>query len=189
MKAIDVLMEEHRVIERVLNALDRAVTRLEHGQAIRTAFFLDAAEFFAGFADGCHHRKEEGVLFEEMAASGMPTSMGPIGVMLSEHEEGRRLTRGIRDAAASLDHGSEDPEQVRRRLAGYARRYIALLRDHIAKEDQVLFPMAGELLPKERQDALLTGFAKVEHAEAGEGAHSKYLALAERLERDAGTRD
>ena len=60
------------MIERVLLALETAAERVEQGQAVRPGFFLDGADFIKGFADGCHHHREEGVLFKEMAAAGMP---------------------------------------------------------------------------------------------------------------------
>ena len=53
MKATQELMMEHRVIERVVATLDQAAGRLENGEAIRPGFFLDAADFVKGFADGC----------------------------------------------------------------------------------------------------------------------------------------
>jgi hemerythrin-like domain-containing protein len=49
MEATDILMSEHRVIERVLAALETAVQRLEQGQEVRPGFFLDAADFIKGF--------------------------------------------------------------------------------------------------------------------------------------------
>src|SRR5665647_2426724 len=63
MRATEALMQEHRVIERVLDALEIAASHLERERPVRPGFFLEAADFIAGFADGCHHRKEEGVLF------------------------------------------------------------------------------------------------------------------------------
>lgn len=78
MKATQVLMEEHRVIERVLNSLQAGADRLECGQPVRPEFFLDAADFIKGFADGCHHKKEEGVLFIKMEQAGMPAQGGPL---------------------------------------------------------------------------------------------------------------
>lgn len=181
MKATDILMQEHRVIERVLDVLQTAADRLAQGTAVRPGFFLEAADFISGFADGCHHRKEEGVLFPAMTASGMPVGEGPIGVMLHEHEEGRRLTGGMREAARRLEAGDA---LARGQVVANAKGYVALLRDHIAKEDGVLFPMAAQVLAPASQDRLLEGFAGVEHAETGPGVHEKYLALAERLERE-----
>ncbi|HEX7025059.1 MAG TPA: hemerythrin domain-containing protein [Gemmatimonadales bacterium] len=178
MKATEILMNEHRIIERVLDALETAAARLESGEAVRPEYFLDAADFIAGFADGCHHRKEEGVLFVELAASGMPPDQGPVAVMLDEHERGRAFTRAIRAAARRLAEGDTE---ARRALVTNTRGYVALLRDHIAKEDEVLFPMADQLIPPDRHDQVLAGFARVEHLDAGPGAHQKFLDLAERL--------
>ena len=73
MKASEILMQEHRLIERVLDALEIAAGHLERSHAVAPAFFLEAADFIAGFADGCHHRKEEGVLFGAMIESGVPS--------------------------------------------------------------------------------------------------------------------
>jgi hemerythrin-like domain-containing protein len=81
MKATEILMDEHRVIERVLTALERAAERLEQGGKLDPGFFVDATDFIRGFADGCHHQKEEGVLFKAMTAAGMPTDQGPIAVI------------------------------------------------------------------------------------------------------------
>jgi hemerythrin-like domain-containing protein len=54
------------------------------------------------------------------------------------------------------------------------------------KEDNILFPMAEQLLPASEQERVAQGFEHVEHEETGEGIHEKYLALAESLERELG---
>jgi hemerythrin-like domain-containing protein len=182
MQATDTLMEEHRVIERVLTSLEQAARRLERGEQVRPGFFIDAADFIKGFADGCHHKKEEGVLFVAMVDAGLPRQVGPIAVMLSEHEQGRVYTHGMREAALRLQAGDAS---ARGEVVQNALGYVALLRQHIEKENGVLFPMANEMIPVARQDAVYEGFEHVEHEETGEGVHEKYLALAESLEREA----
>jgi hemerythrin-like domain-containing protein len=67
-------------------------------------------------------------------------------------------------------------------VASNALGYSALLRQHIAKEDNILFPMAGQVIPLDQQDALVDEFERVEHEDTGAGVHEKYLALAEKLE-------
>lgn len=181
MKATDILSEEHRVIEQVLNSLELAANRLENGQTVRPEFFLSAADFIRGFADGCHHQKEEGVLFKHMEAQGMPVQGSPIGVMLAEHELGRQYTRELLSAAQGMQAGEAASDQ---RALQSARSYVALLRQHIFKEDKILFPMADHVIPAEEHAAVWDEFEHVEHAETGEGVHEKYLALAKALEQE-----
>jgi hemerythrin-like domain-containing protein len=182
MQATDILMSEHRVIERVIASLETEAGKLAAGQAVRPGFFLDAADFIKGFADGCHHRKEEGVLFEAMVAAGLPKQAGPVAVMLAEHEQGRAYTCGMREAAQRLEAGdSSAGADVVRNALGYA----ALLRGHIQKEDGILFPMAGQVIPAAKQAQVAEDFERVEHEETGAGVHEKYLGLAEALEREA----
>jgi hemerythrin-like domain-containing protein len=182
MKATEILSSEHRVIERVIQSLETAAKRLDAGQTVRPGFFLDSADFIKGFADGCHHKKEEGVLFQAMLDNGLPPRNSPVAVMLDEHEQGRAFTRGMRQAAERLQAGdaSAAPSVVEN-----ARGYGALLRQHIYKEDNILFPMADRVIPTDQYDRVLDGFEHVEHEETGEGVHEKYLALAERLEKEA----
>ena len=179
MKAIEILMEEHQVILRVITAMEQASQRLESGKMPAT-FFVEAAEFIKGFADGCHHKKEEGVLFVAMTAHGVPQQGGPIGVMLAEHEQGRAFTRGMREAALKMIDG--ETTQAGAVLAN-ARGYTALLRQHIQKEDNVLFPMAVKVIPPQEQEKVVEDFERIEHEETGEGIHEKFLGLAEKLEK------
>ena len=183
MQATDILVSEHEVILSVVEALEAAADRLEAGAPIRPGFFEDAAAFFKGFADGCHHAKEEGALFPAIEKHSPAAQNGPVGVMLSEHEQSRAYIRGLREAAQRLGAGDES---ARAEVLSNARGYARLLRQHILKENTVLFPLAGRLIPADEHDAVLDAFERVEHEETGEGVHEKYLALAEALRSEAG---
>ena len=181
MQATEILKEEHRVIERVITSLEQATQRLERGERVRPGFFADAAQFVTGFADGCHHKKEEGVLFKAMVANGLPTEGGPVNEMLGEHEQGRAFTRAMREAAQRWEGGDASARQA---VIRNAHGYAALLRQHIAKEDGILFPLADQVIPPAEQDRLSDGFEHIEHEETGAGVHEKYLALASHLEQE-----
>jgi hemerythrin-like domain-containing protein len=66
-----------------------------------------------------------------------------------------------------------------------ARGYVRLLRAHIQKEDQILFPMADQVIPPSQHSKVEQEFDRVEREESGAGAHARYHALAETLERAA----
>jgi hemerythrin-like domain-containing protein len=172
MKGTEILMDEHRVIEQVLNCLEKLADRCEAGEKLDGRSALEALEFFRNFADRCHHGKEEGHLFPLLEARGLRRQGGPTGVMLHEHEEGRGLVTAM---ARAVEH--DRPHEFVR----HARAYVGLLREHIRKEDHCLFPMAASLLSGTDAESLGERFEHVEHAEMGEGAHERYLRLANDL--------
>lgn len=182
MKATDILKQEHRIIERMLTSLEQITDRLEQGGEVKPQFFVAAADFAAEFADGCHHRKEENGLFQAMIERGMPRDAGPIAVMLAEHEQGRVYTQAIRTGAERLRAGEAD---ARLQVILNARGYIALLRQHITKEDTILFRLADQALPAADQERLAEEFERIAREEAGPGSHQKYLAVVEALEKEA----
>lgn len=180
MKATEILKEEHRVIDRVLAVLERAAARLEQGERVPEDLFPKAVEFIRGFADRCHHGKEEGSLFPLLERQGIPKEGGPVGVMLFEHEEGRRWVRLMEEAGIGYRRGEAE---ARRNLIEAARGYSELLREHIDKEDHVLFVIADRVLTETDQTELLKQFEGVEQEEMGERVHAHFLHLTEELEK------
>ena len=180
MKATEILMEEHRQIEGLLTSLELAAKSLASGRAVPAGFFLKAADFIMGFTDGCHHKKEEGILFVALVATGMSNDTGPVAMMLSEHEQGRRLTRAMRAGAEKMQGG--DPAAASQ-VAQNALGYVTLLRQHIQKENRILFPMADRTIPVEQQPQITAAFDHFEQEETGQGVHEKYLSLAAELEK------
>lgn len=173
-----ILSNEHRVIEVVLDCLEQIA-----GQAVTTGTLdRDSAEqavdFFRTFADGCHHGKEEKHLFPAMVAKGVPERGGPVGVMLAEHEQGRGYIRTMSDQIAAAAEGDADAIDM---FAGAAKAYVAMLRAHIMKEDQVLFPLADRMMTDEDERSLMAAYDHVEHHHMGEGTHERYLEIASRL--------
>lgn len=178
MRATEILSQEHRVIELVLACVDRIADDATAKGAIDAASARDALSFIRTFADGCHHGKEEERLFPAMERRGMPREAGPTAVMRYEHELGRGHVKAMDAALTAFEAG--DASGVAR-FAKEAHGYVELLRDHIAKEDDILFPMADGMLDARAQEELLREFHHVEEHEMGAGTHERFLALAQSL--------
>ena len=178
MRPTDILERAHRVIEQVLTCLERIADQGLANERLDEVSARQALDFFQTFADGCHHGKEESHLFPLMEAKGFPRLGGPTGVMLHEHEEGRQHIRAMHEALPGAATGQDTSL---REFARHARAYVDLLRQHILKEDQRLFPMANQVFSPEDQARLLDRFAHVEHHDMHEGTHQKYLELADTL--------
>ena len=175
MKPTDILSSEHRVIEQVLDCLERIIAESKANGRLEAASAQDAVSFFRTFADQCHHGKEEAHLFPAMEARGFPRESGPTGVMLAEHEAGRGYVRAMSEA---IDAAARGDRAALSRFAEAGTGYIGLLRQHIEKEDHCLFSMANEVLTDGDQAELTAKFEKVEAEEVGRGTHERFLAIA-----------
>src|SRR5450759_661527 len=129
-KAIADLMNEHEAILSAIQILESMIAIEEKTASVETRDIHDFIGFLKEFADKCHHGKEEGLLFPAMIGAGVPDKGGPIGVMLAEHAQGRKL---IGDMEESI---STDVDRMK--LAQAAMEYATLLRNHIQKENMIL---------------------------------------------------
>jgi hemerythrin-like domain-containing protein len=174
----DILMTEHRLIEQVLNCLEKIVQQADAEKKLDETSALEAIDFARSFADGCHHAKEEAHLFPVMEANGFSGGCSPVAVMMREHELGRLYIQGM---AATVEGASAGESEALKWFVQHGQSYIKLLREHIRKEDICLFPAANHRLTDRDQEQLLAAVEKVEAEEIGKGTHEKYRALANQL--------
>jgi hemerythrin-like domain-containing protein len=151
-----VLRDEHRVILRVIDVLERLAKRARDGRFEGEAL-ARCVEFFRLFADACHHAKEEDLLFPVLEMRGIPRDGGPIGMMLYEHQLARQFTQEMGAAVEARRQGEADADT---RFLDAAQKYIDLLRNHIYKENNVLFRMGDQAMSDEDQSELRDKFCE-----------------------------
>jgi hemerythrin-like domain-containing protein len=97
-----------------------------------------------------------------------------------EHDKGREFVKGMEEAALQALSGKEGYEE---RIAENARGYLELLREHISREDTILYPLAERVMKEELRDEILEGYrqAGLRTPELEE----RYRALVEQYERSA----
>jgi hemerythrin-like domain-containing protein len=178
MDAIETLMNEHRTIERVLDALVGFADETVRKGSTEKEELSRFVTFVREFADAYHHGKEEDVLFVAMVEHGFPSNGGPIAVMLHEHDQGRAYVGGLAEKAAQ---DAEWTAADRQEVAELARAFSDLLHAHIHKEDAILYPMAEQHLPPEVMAAVGDACEAYEADEARAGKHGALHALAEEL--------
>jgi hemerythrin-like domain-containing protein len=162
-KATADLRNEHEAILHVFKILDamRASDSQDADQQLR--FGNELVNFLKIFADKCHHGKEENYLFTALEALGVPNVNGPIGVMLHEHVLARQHIAAMGAALAGKDLPA---------FKQSALDYQKLLRQHIAKEDEILFTLADRVLDDEKQAELFEEFETWEEKVVGHGVHA-----------------
>jgi hemerythrin-like domain-containing protein len=178
MKATEILIHEHDLILRGIGVLERMARIANGGTDLPAGDARAIIEFIRQFADGCHHAKEEGVLFPAMEAAGIPNQGGPIGMMLMEHDQGRAAVRRMDEAVSAFGTGPAPFEA----FAQAAFEYSALLSTHIFKENNVLFRMADQRIPTAQDAVMLAAYDEHEAKANASGAYARYQAVVEGLE-------
>ena len=149
MALTSILSREHQVVLGKLRQLEDALSELD----------LKVLEEVLRFMEGdlpLHRKKEEEVLFPALGRH-IGTETGPIAVMLQEHEAELNHLRDLRAAVDDLKGGGDAGNRVR----GSARAILELLRAHIRKEDEILFPMAEQRLTPEEHAEVARSMAAI----------------------------
>jgi len=159
------LVNEHRLILRMLDVLERVARATADGEYSDFRFYLEAVDFIRQYADRFHHAKEEDVLFQALVKNGMPAANSPIAAMLIEHDQGRALVKAMESAAHGALAGEADQAGV---VADNALQYVALLREHIEKEDGILYPLAERTIPATLRSEIIRGYQVAESQVPGD---------------------
>jgi hemerythrin-like domain-containing protein len=170
------LINEHEGILFGLNILEKMVLMINAKNTVETEDIIEIIDFLKLFADKCHHGKEEGLLFPAMEKAGIQKESSPIGQMLFEHNEGRKYLSQIK---GSINNGVLD-ENI---FIQSASDYIKLLRNHINKENNILFPLGDKMIPEEAEKELLKSFEKFEEEVMGKGTHEKLHKILHKFEK------
>lgn len=171
------LMIEHRLIERMISALNKEGKRIEQG-GTPNAHFNDAAiDFLRVYADRCHHGKEEDILFTKLATKSMAPSMRQAMERLKEeHALARGLVGQLEQHNLHFRSGDATAAKgIARTLSEITRLYP----DHIAREDKEFFPTAMTYLEKGERDEMLQAFDAFDK----KLIHDKYKAVVEGVEK------
>ncbi len=174
MKATQQLKDEHEGIKIMLKIMEVISGNLEKDRNLNIDHFEKIIDFIKGFADKCHHGKEEEIFFPALINHGMPQEGGPIGVMLFEHEQGRNFIKELSHAFDEFKKGNKNAiDEIVKNTSGY----IQLLRNHIEKENNILFMMADKVLNDAEQSEIADSFEELKAKKIGIGKHEEYHKL------------
>lgn len=178
MKATQQLKDEHEGIKLMLSIMEKIADNLNNGNELNTDHYKKIVDFLKTFADKCHHGKEENILFPAMENHGVPNAGGPIGMMLYEHEQGRGFIKEMSEALLNVEKGNKDSVK---NVISASGNYANLLRNHIEKENNILFMMADQVLTEPEQSQLFDEFEELEVEKIGLGKHEEYHHLLKEL--------
>ncbi|MEK6875456.1 MAG: hemerythrin domain-containing protein [Nanoarchaeota archaeon] len=153
-KTIRILVDEHKNILAIADVIEKECNEIDKGKKVDEEFFRKVIDFIRNYADKFHHAKEEDILFKEFCKTAEKGGLhcNPVEQMLYEHDSGRNFVKGIEDRMK---------EKNRKKVIENALCYVQLIREHIFKEDNILYPMAEEALSMKTQKEMLSKFEKI----------------------------
>jgi len=154
MQSTDFLSQEHKVILRALDVLDAVAALAEAQGEVDSEDTGKILDFLRWFADAHHQAKEETILFPAIKAHAASEDR-PVRHMIFEHDQERQRIEDI-EKDVRLGRLSD--------FASRASRLSSTLRNHIYKEDELLFPAADALLTPQEDQVLAEELSRFETA-------------------------
>jgi len=174
------LRRDHELIEKVIKSMESTIQLLNNNTQIPESILLPVIDFTKNFTDVCHHSKEEKSLFPALEKAGLPSNMGPIAMMLMDHQRSREIGTQMEESAKDyLSSGNST------KLISDMKLYVEHITEHLWKENNKLFMMAEARLQNvsEQVDKELNEIEASKLKDLGK-SREHYEQLAETLTKD-----
>ena len=174
------LRRDHELIEKVIKSMESTIQLLNNNTQIPESILLPVIDFTKNFTDVCHHSKEEKSLFPALEKAGLPSNMGPIAMMLMDHQRSREIGTQMEESAKDyLSSGNST------KLISDMQLYVEHITEHLWKENNKLFMMAEARLQhvSEQVDKELNEIEVSKLKDLGK-SREHYEQLAETLTKD-----
>jgi len=153
MMPIGPLMIEHRLIERIIEAIKDQIDRIETEKKADVVLLEAVIDFIQGYADRCHHGKEENILFRDIDKKPLSSELKKImEELIEEHKLGRKATAALADGLRSFRNGDAQALSL---IVANLRFLVEFYPRHIEKEDKHFFVPVMGYFSKEEKDAML----------------------------------
>ncbi len=144
LRIINTLLEEHRNMEMLLCILEQELEVFDHRERPDYEILQAIIQYFQGYPENCHHPKED-MVFQKMRMRDS-TSAKSIGDIEAEHQVETERLRRFAQAVESILAEQEFPRQT---FDNVVHDFIEHQRQHMDKEERLLFPAAAKALRPE----------------------------------------
>jgi hemerythrin-like domain-containing protein len=178
MQARGPLMIEHRLIEKMLQLVNKVLIKIKKQETVDPVIVDTVVDFIRTYADRTHHGKEEDILFRELEKKNMSNDNRRImNELIEEHILGRKITRELIEANTRYRRGENSALSI---ITAKLSTLVDFYPKHIEKEDKVFFPASRAYLSEEEEQAMLKAFGEFDR----KMIHEKYETLVQELNTD-----
>ena len=142
-KALLIIRDEHRSISAILLGMEYLVQGIRAlGKKVDPHVFRAMLYYLDTFSERMHHPKEDEHLFKAMRERSVEAD-AIIADLEEEHAHGEESLRNLAQSLIRYEEGGEQEfPAFEREVENFVRNY----RDHMRKEEDLLFPLAQKVL-------------------------------------------
>jgi hemerythrin-like domain-containing protein len=168
-------MIEHRLIEKMLNAIGAEIRRIAGGKAIDPLFIDAAVDFIRIYADKTHHGKEEDILFRDLEGRKLTKEEArQMRELVEEHAQARQKVKKLVEAKQRFLAGDREASRIAIECMQWLVDFYPV---HIAKEDKEFFPSTEKYFSEQELAKMLEEFGALD----AKMIHEKYAQLVKSL--------
>ena len=156
-KTLDIIRDEHRSISAILHGMEYLVDRIRARKAkINPRVFRAMIYYLDTFSERMHHPKEDRFLFSALRNRGGEAATA-VADLEREHAAGGNALRRLEQCLVRYEEGGDREFQA---FADAVAKFVREYRDHMHKEESIVFPMAERLLNAQDWQAIDRAFAE-----------------------------
>jgi hemerythrin-like domain-containing protein len=134
---IQILLEEHRNIDKLLLVLEQELEVFDRSEEPDYEILQAVIQYFQDYPESCHHPKED-MVFEKLKVRDSAAA-NSIGDVEAEHQVETKRLRRLVEAVEEILAGREF---LRQTFHDVVHDFIEHQRQHMDKEERLLFPAA-----------------------------------------------
>ena len=156
MMPIGPLMKEHRLIEKMIQLIEKEIEKMKKYSKANPVYIDIAVDFIRTYADRTHHGKEEDILFRDLKKKELSPNHNKIMEdLVEEHIWARKTVGKLVDAKNQYEKGNIE---VLNDIIKYLSELAEFYPKHIEKEDKHFFIPVMKYFTKEEQNEMLQEF-------------------------------
>jgi len=178
MRPTENLKNEHNDIKELLKIMSKIAKNIKSNEVFYTSDVEDIIDFLNFFIDRSHHGKEE-LFYSKLEQAEIFKGSESLSVLLYEHTLARNYLKEIYSCVENCKIGNAFSGEM---LADSLNNYVILLRNHIQKEEETIFPVVDNELSTDKQNELSVKFKSIEASIVQHSFHDHYHKLLEQLQ-------
>ena len=153
------LINEHKKINELLDIMSKIALKIKSKDVFYPNDVEEVVKYLINIIENSHHGKEDDVFYPELISSGIPKETAPLSIINYEHLISVNYLKDISSCVENCKIGNDFSGEL---LADSLTNYVIAIKNHIQREEEIVFPIANEVFSIEKQNDILQRFEIIE---------------------------